>query len=125
VGADRVIIYDPSWNPAEDRQAVDRAYRIGQTRDVVIYRMIMASTVEEKMYGRQVLKDGLRVVTESGTASKYFSTGDMKELFTLGPHGTEHITYRGLVFIFLFKVVVKSWKNYGTSQKKKYMSWMI
>jgi SNF2 family DNA or RNA helicase len=42
-GADRVIIYDPSWNPGEDRQAVDRAFRIGQTRDVIVYRMIMVS----------------------------------------------------------------------------------
>ena len=43
-----------SWNPAEDRQAVDRAYRIGQTRAVVVYRLITASTVEEKMYEKQV-----------------------------------------------------------------------
>jgi SNF2 family DNA or RNA helicase len=63
-GADRVIIFDPSWNPAEDRQAVDRAYRIGQTKNVVVYRMIMAATVEEKIYEKQVFKDGLRVVTE-------------------------------------------------------------
>jgi SNF2 family DNA or RNA helicase len=35
-GADRVVIYDPSWNPASDAQAVDRAYRVGQTRDVVV-----------------------------------------------------------------------------------------
>ena len=48
-GADRVVIFDPSWNPAEDRQAVDRAFRIGQTKDVVVYRMIMASSVEEKV----------------------------------------------------------------------------
>lgn len=41
-GADRVILFDPSWNPAEDMQAVDRAYRIGQTRDVLVYRMIAA-----------------------------------------------------------------------------------
>lgn len=36
--ADRVIIVDPSWNPSCDNQAVDRAFRIGQTRDVVVYR---------------------------------------------------------------------------------------
>lgn len=45
IGADRVIIFDPSWNPAEDRQAVDRSYRIGQKRDVVVYRLIMASAI--------------------------------------------------------------------------------
>jgi SNF2 family DNA or RNA helicase len=38
--ADRVVIYDPSWNPAADSQSVDRAYRIGQTRDVVVYRCV-------------------------------------------------------------------------------------
>ena len=35
-GADRVVIYDPSWNPSSDAQAVDRAYRVGQNRDVVV-----------------------------------------------------------------------------------------
>jgi hypothetical protein len=74
-----------AWNPAEDRQAVDRAYRIGQTKPVVVYRLIMASSVEEKMYEKQVFKDGVRVVTESGTSSRYFSKAETKELFTLGP----------------------------------------
>ena len=53
-GADRVIIFDPSWNPAEDRQAVDRAFRIGQKKNVTVYRLIMAGTVEEKIYEKQV-----------------------------------------------------------------------
>lgn len=53
-GADRAIIYDPSWNPAEDAQAVDRCYRIGQTKEVTVYRFITAGTVEEKMYEKQV-----------------------------------------------------------------------
>jgi hypothetical protein len=39
-GADRVVVFDPSWNPAVDSQAVDRAYRLGQTRDVVTYRCV-------------------------------------------------------------------------------------
>jgi hypothetical protein len=84
-GADRVIIFDPSWNPAEDRQAVDRAFRIGQTKDVHVYRFIMASTVEEKMYEKQVFKDGVRVLSESGSSSRYFSNEETKELFRLGP----------------------------------------
>jgi SNF2 family DNA or RNA helicase len=52
--ADRVIIVDPSWNPAVDNQSVDRAYRIGQSRDVVVYRLMTCGTVEEKIYRRQV-----------------------------------------------------------------------
>jgi hypothetical protein len=52
--ADRVIIFDPSWNPAVDAQAVDRAYRIGQTRSVVVYRLITCGTIEEKIYRKQV-----------------------------------------------------------------------
>ena len=46
IGASRVIIYDPSWNPADDSQAVDRCFRIGQKRDVTVYRFITAGTVE-------------------------------------------------------------------------------
>ena len=45
-GADRAIIYDPSWNPSDDSQAVDRCYRIGQSQNVTIYRLIAAGTVE-------------------------------------------------------------------------------
>ncbi len=48
-------MFDPSWNPAEDRQAVDRAYRIGQRREVVVYRFIMASSLEQEMYKKEVL----------------------------------------------------------------------
>jgi DNA excision repair protein ERCC-6 len=49
IGADRAIIYDPSWNPADDSQAVDRCYRIGQRSDVTVYRFITAGTVEGKL----------------------------------------------------------------------------
>ena len=85
-GADRVIVFDPSWNPAEDRQAVDRAYRIGQKNKVIVYRLIMAGTVEEKMYEKQVFKDGLRVVSERGSSKRYFSDQETKELFVLDSH---------------------------------------
>ena len=84
-GADRVIIHDPSWNPAEDKQAVDRAFRIGQTRDVVVYRLISAGGVEEKIYEKQVFKDGVRVVLETGDSNRYFSSAETKKLFTLCP----------------------------------------
>ncbi|MEW5317269.1 MAG: hypothetical protein WDW38_008580 [Sanguina aurantia] len=70
--ADRVIIIDPAWNPSVDNQAVDRAYRIGQTRDVVVYRLITCGTVEEKIYRKQVFKGGLsRTGTEEGVQFRY------------------------------------------------------
>ena len=89
-GADRAIIYDPSWNPADDAQAVDRCYRIGQTKPVTVYRFIAAGTVEEKMYEKQVHKDGIkRVVLSSDTSTeRYFDNSELKELFKLAPQGT-------------------------------------
>ncbi|AFZ80724.1 helicase family member protein [Theileria equi strain WA] len=54
--ADRILIYDPDWNPMTDSQARERCYRIGQTKDVLIYRLITAHTVEEKIYHRQIYK---------------------------------------------------------------------
>lgn len=72
--ADRVIIVDPAWNPSTDNQSVDRAYRIGQQKDVVVYRLITCGTVEEKIYKKQVFKGGLsRSGTEEGIAFRYFS----------------------------------------------------
>ena len=56
IGADTCIVYDPSWNPAEDAQAVDRCYRIGQRKAVQVFRLITAGTVEEKRYEKQIHK---------------------------------------------------------------------
>ncbi|XP_055798572.1 DNA excision repair protein ERCC-6-like isoform X1 [Salvelinus fontinalis] len=83
--ANRVVIFDPSWNPATDAQAVDRAYRIGQTENVVIYRLITCGTVEEKIYRRQVFKDSLirQTTGDKKNPFRYFSKQDLKELFTL------------------------------------------
>ena len=51
-GADRVLIFDPDWNPSTDTQARERAWRIGQTKPVTIYRLVTAGTIEEKIYHR-------------------------------------------------------------------------
>ena len=72
--ADRVIILDPAWNPSVDNQSVDRACRIGQTRDVVIYRLITCGTIEEKIYRKQVYKGALsRTGTDEADPFRYFS----------------------------------------------------
>ena len=49
VGADYVFLLDPWWNPATEAQAVDRAHRIGQTRPVMVYRMVARDTIEERV----------------------------------------------------------------------------
>ncbi len=58
-GADTVIFYDHDWNPANDNQAQDRAYRIGQTRTVTVYKLVSVGTIEEKIIERQQLKQTL------------------------------------------------------------------
>ncbi|XP_010071528.1 PREDICTED: DNA excision repair protein ERCC-6-like, partial [Pterocles gutturalis] len=83
--ASRVVIFDPSWNPATDAQAVDRAYRIGQKENVVIYRLITCGSVEEKIYRRQVFKDSLirQTTGDKKNPFRYFSKQELRELFTL------------------------------------------
>uniref|UniRef100_A0A8D1SMM3 DNA excision repair protein ERCC-6-like 2 n=1 Tax=Sus scrofa TaxID=9823 RepID=A0A8D1SMM3_PIG len=73
VGANVVVLFDPTWNPANDLQAIDRAYRIGQCRDVKVLRLISLGTVEEIMYLRQLYKQQLHcVVVGSENAKRYF-----------------------------------------------------
>ena len=55
-GANRVIIYDPDWNPSTDLQARERTWRIGQNRHVTIYRLLSTGTIEEKIYHRYIWK---------------------------------------------------------------------
>ncbi|KAK6607593.1 DNA excision repair protein [Botrytis cinerea] len=54
--ANKVVIFDPNWNPSYDLQAQDRAYRIGQHRDVDSFRLVSAGTIEEVVYARQIYK---------------------------------------------------------------------
>jgi non-specific serine/threonine protein kinase len=57
--ADTVIHYDPWWNPAAEQQASDRAHRIGQDKQVFVYKLISRGTVEEKIYNMQQKKSEL------------------------------------------------------------------
>ena len=85
IGADRVLIFDPDWNPSTDLQARERAWRLGQRRHVTIYRLIAAGTIEEKVYQRQIFKTALtaRILTDP-RAKRLFNYRDLRELFTLG-----------------------------------------
>ncbi|XP_056274566.1 DNA excision repair protein ERCC-6-like 2 isoform X2 [Pseudoliparis swirei] len=73
VGANVVVLFDPTWNPANDLQAIDRAYRIGQCRDVTVLRLISLGTVEEVIYLRQVYKQQLQCsVMDKESSRRYF-----------------------------------------------------
>eukprot|EP00054_Salpingoeca_dolichothecata_P025480 m.178669 g.178669 ORF g.178669 m.178669 type:complete len:1122 (-) comp25371_c0_seq1:29-3394(-) len=85
IGADRIIIFDPDWNPSTDMQARERAWRIGQTKPVTIYRLLTAGTIEEKIYHRQVFKQLLsNKVLKDPKQRRFFKSNDLYELFTLG-----------------------------------------
>merc|ERR1719343_520200 len=81
-GADRVVLVDPAWNPATDAQAVDRAFRIGQNREVRVYRLIMSGLIEDKMFRLQVFKMGLtKAALGEGQQHSYFTAREIKALF--------------------------------------------
>ncbi|XP_060096977.1 DNA excision repair protein ERCC-6 [Heteronotia binoei] len=90
-GADRVIIYDPDWNPSTDTQARERAWRIGQKKEVTVYRLLTAGTIEEKIYHRQIFKQFLtNRVLKDPKQRRFFKSNDLYELFTLtSPDGTQ------------------------------------
>lgn len=84
-GADRVIIYDPDWNPSTDVQARERAWRLGQKRDVTVYRLMTAGTIEEKIYHRQIFKQFLtNKIMRDPKQRQSFQFGDLHDLFALG-----------------------------------------
>merc|ERR1712136_516412 len=83
-GADRVVIFDPDWNPSTDAQAQERSWRIGQTKEVTIYRLITSGTIEEKIYHRQIFKQFVtNRVLKDPRQQRFFKANDFIELFTL------------------------------------------
>ncbi|KAJ3054813.1 DNA excision repair protein ERCC-6-like [Rhizophlyctis rosea] len=84
VGIGITLTVDPSWNPKRDAQAVDRAYRVGQTKDVIGYRFISCGTIEEKIYRNQIRKEYLaRTATDESKHIRYFKKAELKDMFTL------------------------------------------
>ncbi|QPG76519.1 hypothetical protein FOA43_003908 [Brettanomyces nanus] len=89
-GASRVIIYDPDWNPSTDIQARERAWRLGQKKDVTIYRLMVAGSIEEKIYHRQIFKQFLtNKILKDPKQKRFFKMTDMYDLFTLGDQDTK------------------------------------
>lgn len=75
--ADTVIFYDSDWNPTIDSQAMDRAHRLGQTRQVTVYRLLISGTIEERMRDRAKQKEQVQqVVMEGKTQENHVKTID-------------------------------------------------
>jgi SNF2 family DNA or RNA helicase len=80
--ADYVFIIDPWWNPAVENQAIDRCYRIGQTKKVMAYRMICKDTIEEKIVSLQQKKKKVASsIISIDDEKKSFDINEVKELF--------------------------------------------
>ncbi|KAH9830446.1 SNF2 family DNA-dependent ATPase [Rhodofomes roseus] len=89
--ADVVVLYDSDWNPQADLQAMDRAHRIGQTKQVYVFRFITEGSVEERMLERAAQKLRLdQLVIQQGRtqATKAANKDELLEMIT---HGAEHI----------------------------------
>ncbi|PZA19208.1 DEAD/DEAH box helicase, partial [Modestobacter versicolor] len=82
--ADYVFVLDPWWNPASEAQAVDRAHRIGQDKTVIVYRLVAAGTIEEKVMELKARKQALfsRVVGDGALASGALTADDVRGLFS-------------------------------------------
>ncbi|KAG9510372.1 DNA repair and recombination protein RAD54-like protein, partial [Fragariocoptes setiger] len=85
IGANRLFMFDPDWNPANDGQAMARVWRDGQKKTCYLYRLMCTGTIEEKIFQRQSHKKALSncVVDKQEDVERHFSVADLKELFRL------------------------------------------
>ena len=85
--ASRVVIMEPFWNPFVEEQAIDRVHRLNQTRDVVVYRLTVAVSVEERILE---LQDRKRALAGAAIEGREVAKLSMKDILNLFKHGEEH-----------------------------------
>ncbi|KAK7068836.1 DNA repair and recombination protein RAD54-like, partial [Halocaridina rubra] len=90
IGANRLVMFDPDWNPANDDQAMARVWRDGQKKKCYIYRLLATGSIEEKIFQRQAHKKALSscVVDCETDVDRHFSVSELRELFILNLNTT-------------------------------------
>ena len=84
IGGNRLVLFDPDWNPATDKQAAARVWRDGQKKRVFIYRLLATGTIEEKIFQRQISKEGLQnAVVENDYNPNLMSSDDLHDIFSM------------------------------------------
>ena len=90
--ADIVVLYDSDWNPQMDLQAMDRAHRIGQKKQVKVFRLVTENTVDEKIVERAAVKLRLdRMVIQAGRLAEQKSNLGKDEMLGMIRHGAKHV----------------------------------
>jgi len=112
VGANRLILMEPDWNPASDQQAMARIWRDGQTKKCKIYRLIGIGSIEEKILQRQISKMEIAnsVVDRfenNKNKKRHFSEQELKKIFSLSKECKTH------------KIKMKQWKVCSDKQRIK------
>ncbi|XP_061390235.1 DNA repair and recombination protein RAD54-like [Musca vetustissima] len=87
IGANRLFMFDPDWNPANDEQAMARIWRDGQKKPCFIYRLVATGSIEEKILQRQTHKKSLSstIIDNNESEEKHFTRDDLKDLFRYEP----------------------------------------
>ncbi|CAH2039006.1 unnamed protein product, partial [Thlaspi arvense] len=118
VSANRVVIFDPNWNPSHDLQAQDRSFRYGQKRHVVVFRLLAAGSLEELVYTRQVYKQQLSNIAVAGKMEARYFEGvqDCKE-FQGELFGISNL-FRDLSDKLFTSEIVELHKDSDTHEKK-------
>ncbi|KAL7669115.1 hypothetical protein ACOME3_009784 [Neoechinorhynchus agilis] len=93
IGANRLVMFDPDWNPANDEQAMARVWRDGQKKQCYIYRFVSTGTLEEKIIQRQAHKQALSscVVDEEDNVERHFTKDQLRDLFSLDDGGVLNV----------------------------------
>ena len=121
IGGNRLVLFDPDWNPATDLQAMARIWRDGQQSAVVVYRLLSTGCVDEKIYQRQLKKQAVAGMMEAagrrGKATKLqFDTKVLRELFTYKGAACDCDTYDVLMAAEPVKKTAKQLDSEGSEK---------